>query len=113
MSDKVRCITLDGFKHGRALLGRHQEIDLPRDEFERRRAQGLVADLAEFTVQQAKEEHDTAAELAEVQRKAQEEWDAARKRLVEQRKARDAAAEEKQIENHEKAVTRIRKKKAG
>ena len=101
--DLVRCVALDGFKlnashlNGRpTLIGKGQQIELPRADFDRLAADSLVRALGDVEQEQAlaeqqarAEEQRRQAEAAELQAQSQREFNENRARLLAQREAGD------------------------
>lgn len=113
MSDeRINCIAKDGFPYlnphaARAMVGRHQRLSLPREEYERLRAQGRVILPEEM------EGHDSAAKLTAEQvettkTEGQRQFDELKKRRAEQAKAREAALIKDDVDRAEKRAAFVK-----
>jgi hypothetical protein len=118
-TDKVRCVTTDGFPYNhpelqrRVLLGRHQELELPRDEYEKLRERGLVATAEEIEADEARKRQAIKTEIEQQQAQAQKEFEAERARLL---KERQEAEDRRAVTQHDRlsqAAARAKEKVKG
>lgn len=113
MSYKITCIAKEGFpyvsEHGtRGLIGRHQQVDLPRADFEKLHAQGLVLRPEEFAGLVEQGEQHTQAEADAQLADGQAQFDKARAERAKLVRQREEAMMQDEIKRAERQAELVK-----